>query len=332
MNTQSKIRPVWSWVRLVMGIVGLVALFELVDMQDVLDTLAGADLMYIFPAWVLLMAATAVKTWRWMLLLRKNHVGTTFGRLFGTYLIGAFYSQFLPGSSAGGDAMRMAESSVDTGRAVDSVSSVLIERAIGLISVVTTAALILLIVRPGGIPFEMSLLVYGLSIAGIAGLVILHFGWFVPTFVKLMTQFKMGGVARKVERLSKAFQGDLGEPRIVGEMVLLSLLANFFSMTSYYVVLLAISEPVSYLAFISIVALISTLEIIPLTPGSLGIKEGAYVFFLGYLSVSEPNALSIGLLIRFVGWTQAVLGGLILLERGMHPSQHRRSTEPSSRL
>jgi uncharacterized protein (TIRG00374 family) len=263
-----------------------------------------------------------------MLLLRKNHVETTFGRLFGTYLVGAFYSQFLPGSSAGGDAMRMAESSVDTGRAVDSVSSVLIERAIGLISVVTTAALILLTMRPDGIPLEMSMLIYGLSAAGIIGLIVLRFGWFVPTMVRLMSHFKMGKIARKVEHLSHAFQGDLGQPRLLVQMVLLSLLANFFSMTSYYVTLLAVTEPVSYLAFIAIVALISTLEIIPLTPGSLGIKEGAYVFFLGYLSVSEPNALSIGLLIRFVGWTQAVLGGLILLERGMRPVQHR-STEPN---
>lgn len=328
MNKQSKVKSIWSWVRLVMGIVGLFALFELVDMHKVGDTLAEANLVYFIPAWVLIMASTGVKTWRWMLLLRKNHVETTFGRLFGTYLVGAFYSQFLPGSSAGGDAMRMAESSVDTGRAVDSVSSVLIERAIGLISVVTTAALILLTVQPDGIPLEMSLLIYGLSAAGIIGLIILRFGWFVPTIVRWITHFKMGRFAHKVERLSDSLQGDLGQPRLLVQMVLLSLLANFFSMTSYYVTLLAVTEPVSYLGFISIVALISTLEIIPLTPGSLGIKEGAYVFFLGYLSVSEPNALSIGLLIRFVGWTQAVLGGLILLERGARPIQ-RRSTEPN---
>lgn len=330
MKTQSKIGPVWSWVRLVMGIVGLFALFKLVDMGEVSETLADTNVIYFIPAWFLLMVSTAVKTWRWMLLLKKNNVNTSFGRLFGTYLIGAFYSQFLPGSSAGGDAMRMAESSVDTGRAVDSVSSVLIERAVGLISVVTTAALILLTVSPEGIPLEMSLLVYGLSIAGISALVILRFGWFVPTIIHLMTKFKLGGLAKKIERLSKSFQGDLGEPRILFQMVLLSLLANFFSMTSYYVVLLAVTEPVSYLAFISIVALVSTLEIIPLSPGSLGIKEAAYVFFLGYLSVSEPDALSIGLLIRFVSWTQALLGGLILLERGMKFT--RRSPESKTGL
>lgn len=320
---------IWSWVRLGMGIIGLVALFELVDINDVSDTLAEANVLYFIPAWLLLMASTAVKTWRWQLLIRKNNVSTTFGRLFGTYLIGAFYSQFLPGSSAGGDAMRMAESSVDTGRAVDSVSSVLIERAVGLISVVTTAALILLFLRPEGIPMEMSLLVYGLSAAGIGALAILRFGWFVPTITHLMTRFKLGKFAQKVSSLSQSLQGDLGEPRILIQMVLLSLLANFFSMTSYYVILLAVTEPVSYLAFIPIVALISTLEIVPLSPGSLGIKEAAYVFFLGYLDVSEHAALGIGLLIRFVSWTQALLGGLILLERGLHstPRRSRETTE-----
>jgi uncharacterized protein (TIRG00374 family) len=60
-----------------------------------------------------------------------------------------------------------------------------------------------------------------------------------------------------------------------------------------------------------------TIEIIPLTPGSLGIREGAYVFFLGYLAIAEPTALSIGLLIRLITWTQAIIGGMILMQRGL---------------
>jgi len=98
-------------------------------------------------------------------------------------------------------------------------------------------------------------------------------------------------------------------------MVALSLLANAFSMTSFYLLALAVYPPLPYLAFISVVALIVTLEIIPLTPGALGLREGAYVFFLGFLGVPEPIALTIGLLGRLLSWTQALMGGGILLQR-----------------
>lgn len=310
----------WRWVRLLMGVIGLLLLVTVVDVRQVSAALRDANWSYLLLAWALTMASTVTKTARWWLLMRQNQVKIGFQRLLGTYLIGTFYSQFLPGSAAGGDAMRMAESSVDTGQAVNSVSSVIIERAIGLISIVTTASLILLINRPDGIPKAFMLVIDALTICGITALVVLRFGWFVGPITRLMTRLKLGKLAQKVRDLSDALQSDLGNIRVLAWMVALSLLANFFSMTAFYLALLAVTEPVSYFGFISIVALIVTIEAIPLTPGSLGIREGAYVFFLGYLDVPEATALSIGLLIRVLGWTQALMGGLILMQRGFSTS------------
>jgi hypothetical protein len=307
----------WQWFRLLMGVLGLVVLVDLVDLHEISDALSEADWWYLAPAWLLMFVSTAFKTERWRLLLHRKKVNISFGRLFGTYLIGAFYSQFLPGSSAGGDAMRMAESSVDTGRTVDSVASVILERAIGMISILTTASLILLIDQPEGIPQSVMLFIYGLSAAGVLILVILRFGWFVGLMMTILERIKLGKVARIVGSLSQALQGDLGDPGLLATMVILSLLANAASMTSYYLTLLAVTDPVPYLGFISLVALIVTLEIIPLTPGSLGIREGAYVFFLGYLDVPKATALTISLLIRFLTWMLSLIGGVILLQRGV---------------
>lgn len=313
----SPMHQFWGWFRLLMGVIGLAVLVTVVDVHEVREALSEADWLYLIPAWLLIMLATGVKTTRWMLLTQKKHLNISFKRLFGTYLIGTFYSQFLPGSSAGGDAMRMAESSFDTGRTVESVASVIIERAIGLVSIVATASLILTVHQPEGIPWAFTFTIDALTVGGITGLTILRLGWLIGTMARLLKSIGLGRIGRKVTELSQVLQGDLGEPRLLVSMIVLSLLANAFSMTSSYLVLLALAEPVSYFTFISISALLVTIEIIPLTPGSLGIREGAYVFFLGYLDVPEPSALSIGLLIRLLGWTQALLGGLILMQRGL---------------
>ncbi|NJL95619.1 MAG: flippase-like domain-containing protein [Anaerolineae bacterium] len=264
----------WTLFRILMGIVGLGVLVQLVDGQEVRQAIINAAPGYLLVAWALLLASTVVKTVRWQVLLNQNGVGFTLRRLLGTYLIGTFYSQFLPGSSAGGDAMRMAESYADTRRPVDSVASVLIERAIGLVSVVTTASLLLMFVVREHIPEPVSLVIHALALLGIGALVVLRYGWFIQPLRRWMERLRLGKLADKVEQLNRALQGDLGNWRVLAVMVLLSLLANFFSMTAYYLVLLAVTEAVSYLAFISLVALIVTLEIIPLTPGSLGIREG----------------------------------------------------------
>ncbi len=314
------LQRLWRWVRLMMGALGLVLLIGLVDVEDVVQTLRTADPAYFAPAWALLFASTSTKTLRWWVVLRQSRLTMRYQRLLGTYLIGAFYSQFLPGSSAGGDAMRMAESSVDTGRGVQSVAAVIIERAVGLVTIVCTASLILLLLRPPDVPLGVSLLIYALAVAGLGALVVLRFGWIAPGWLG-----RFGKLGDKVRGLSAAMQGGIGTPSSLAKLVFLSLLANFFSMSAFYLALLSLAEPVPYFSFIAFVALIVTLEIVPLTPGSLGIREGAYVFFLGYLGIAEADALGIGLLIRVLTWSLGLLGGLVLMQRGIQHTPAPRS-------
>jgi len=316
-QTEPTGRKFWRWFRLLMGMLGLAALLSFVDLTEVKDTLAQANPIYLLPAGALILLSTGFKTLRWYLLLQQEGVAITLPRLLGTYLIGSFYSQFLPGSSAGGDAMRMAESSIDTGRAVDSVASVIIERAVGLISILCSASLILLLTQPADIPIAFSLTIYGLSVAGIIALLVLRFEWFLPLVVLVLGRLRLQKLGTKLQALSHALGGELGNPRLLAQMVVLSLLANACSMTAFYMALVTIIDPVPYLTFISLVSLIVTIEAVPLTPGSLGIHEGAYVFFLGYMGISQADALSIGLLIRVLNWIHALVGGVVLLGRGL---------------
>lgn len=312
-----KSKALWQWVRLLMGLLGLLLLLRVVDFGDVADSLRDANWLYLAPAWGLMMLSTAIKTARWHSLMQQNKLNMSFGNLFGTYLIGTFYGQFLPGSSAGGDAMRMAESSVDSGKPLASIASVVIERGIGLTSILTTSSLIILFAHPGEIPRLAELVIHTISLTGIVGLLALRFGWFINAIKALLERFKWVKLAERFYHLGLALQEDLRDGRLVAWMVTLSLLANLCSMSAYYLALLAVTDPVPYLSFISIVALIVTLEAIPLTPGSLGVREGAYVFFLGFLEIARAPALSVGLLIRILTWTQALMGGAVLLYRAL---------------
>jgi uncharacterized membrane protein YbhN (UPF0104 family) len=98
---------------------------------------------------------------------------------------------------------------------------------------------------------------------------------------------------------------------------MLSLLVNVSEMLASYLVTLAVVGPVPFFSFMPLTALIITLQGVPITPGSLGTRESLYVFFLGLVGVSEPQALSIGLLVLMLNWLRGFVGGLVLLKRNL---------------
>lgn len=307
----------WNWGRLVLGLVGLgIVVYSVSEEDALLDTFLKVNLLLIFIAFVLTVLATIVKTVRWWLVLRQSQIDIGLQRLFGTYLVGTFFSQFMPGSSMGGDAMRMVETSADTGRMVTSVSSVVIERAIGLTTVVVSASIILFVFPHDELTGTLAWwLIHMLSVGGLAGLIILRMGWFVEPIVKFLERIRLGGLGSKINTLSQALRGHLGERRLLTQMVVLSFIANAFTMSAAYIALLSLHEQVSYFAFIPLIALTVAIEIVPISPGALGLREATYVAFLSYINVSQAAALATALLVRGIGMALGLMGGFIFLAR-----------------
>jgi uncharacterized protein (TIRG00374 family) len=312
---------------LALGIGGLAIVVYGVSERDALiKTFLNVDPWLVLVAFLLTFFATGVKTMRWWLVLRHTGVKIKLQRLFGTYLVGTFFGQFMPGSSMGGDAMRMVEMSADTGKTATSVSSVLVERAIGMLTILVSASVILLFTEHEEISLTFDLAIHTLAIGIVVGLIVLRKGWFVEPATRLMARFKLGKPAQKVAALSKELQGQLGRGRILFYMVLLSFLANAATMSSSYLVLLGLGERVPYLAFIPLIAMAVAVELIPVSPGALGLREATYVAFLtGFLGVAEAASLSTALIVRGIGIAQGVMGGLVLVGRGLDTTQRPRT-------
>ena len=78
--------------------------------------------------------------WRWQLLLRAKGIAVPIGWLTRTYFVALFLGQFLP-AAMGGDAVRAVELARRTRRAPEAVASVLIDRLVGVVSLVALAVL-----------------------------------------------------------------------------------------------------------------------------------------------------------------------------------------------
>ncbi len=323
-STRLNWKRIWNWSRLVLGVGGLgIVIYSVSERDALIDGLLKVNLWWVLVALLLNFAATVIKTGRWWLVLQQSDIPNLKpSRLLGTYLVGMFFSQFMPGSSMGGDAMRMVEMSADSGKAAASVASVMIERVVGMLTILSTASLILLFTSYEELSLTFELAMHFLAVGGIAALFVLRMGWFVEPFAKLLTRFKLGKIADKVVSLSSALRSQLGSGRILFYMVLLSFLANAMTMTGAYLVLVGFGETVPYFAFIPLMCMAVAVELIPLSPGALGLREATYVAFLtGFLGVAESASLGTALVVRAISMVHGVIGGLILVNRGISANQ-----------
>lgn len=302
----------FQWARLLVAL-GLMA-FVLVLVAEDRDKLNHVNWTLIPFAWLLTLISTGVKAIRWGLLVRQSRMNLSVRRLFSSYLVGAFFNTVLP-TSVGGDAVRAVDVANATGRVADSTSSVLIERGIGLLAVIGGGSLFALFAHPGQVPLAFQLMIHATFVAGVVGIVILRQGWFLTPIIRLMRALRLRKYVSNVYALQNALSGHLGKPVVLFQMLFLSVIANALTMGATYMVLVAVTNPISLGAFVPMIALATASELVPLSVASLGVKESAYVFFLGLAGVGSTEAGVVAIIMRALSWGHALVGGLIFLGR-----------------
>ena len=128
---------------------------------------AKTQLRWFIPAVAVSIATVPVMALRWRLLLSAKRIDVPLAWLTRTYFVALFAGQFLP-AAIGGDAVRAVELGRRTHDAPEAVASVLIDRLVGLVSLVVLAVAAVAIGggsarRPGVIAAEAA---FGVAAAG----------------------------------------------------------------------------------------------------------------------------------------------------------------------
>ncbi len=279
------------------------------------DQFTTVDWQLIPLALVLVLTSTVVKAVRWSLLVRQSQMhNMTLRYLLGTYLVGAFFSTVLP-TSVGGDAVRAVDAANKSGRAADATSSVLIERGIGMLVVIGSGSLFAFLLEPNYLPIGFQLFVHAMFIGMLIGFVFLYNGWFIKPLITVLRRYKINRIADKLQGLQTAFTSHLKRPGVLVIMFLLSIIAHALTITATYIVLSAVTDPIPLGAFVPVIALTTAAEMIPISIASLGVKESAYVFFLGMVSVGSVEATVIALIMRGTMLARAAFGGIVFFAR-----------------
>jgi uncharacterized protein (TIRG00374 family) len=278
---------------------------------------AAANPHLLIPGVSLFAICLALCNWRWKILLAAQGVNLSFGRSMMLYMIGQFFSSFMPGATSGDlfKAIYIARESPD--KKTEAVATVFIDRIIGLLaligltSVVTLARLDFFLSNPktkGVMIFNVILL------AGMAAGIAVVFGQNVfekiPLFKKLEEKTSLGKIISKVY---SAFHICIKSPAVLIKTICLSAVNHLTFIFIAVLIGMSIGVEIPITDYLTVFPIINAIAAVPLTPGGLGTRDAAAVFMLGLLGIAEPVALSISILVYLATIFWSAVGGGVYL-------------------
>jgi hypothetical protein len=318
-----------SVLRIALSLGLLVFLFSRIDVQNLLDHIRDLNLGLYLLGVLLYFGFIACWSFRWRYIIKAAGEQVAFWKVFKTTLVGDFFGLFLP-EAVGSDLARMYGLSRETGKGANTVSTVLLDRAIGLISL-SLMAMVALLLHTEMVGYGEVAAVVIFLLVGLAG------GWFLFFNKSFMRRFRWVFKIPYIDRLEEGLTNLYRtlhtlhqHPGLIVNTLLISLVLQIVEVASVVLIGLALgieTDVIHYFVFMPLIWVITT---VPISIGGLGVRENAFVFFFTQVGVSRTPALALSLLYFSCRVISGLIGGLVFLasmiERQRNPDAPARTT------
>ena len=282
------------------------------EMKEMVQTLRRTRHLFFLISILLQIVAVWIISVRLNLFFKAQSLSLSLKETVELSFLGFFFNNFLP-TSAGGDLVKAFFAYQKTKKKVDSFACVVGDRIVGLFSLVLMAVVgTLLLWRETGSSIKMAVgLLFLFSTFAISFL----FNRRMAKSIRfLFIPFRKIGWDEKFEKayLSLHFIGQ--NKKILFQTFFLSIITHVIFIFSIFMLILSLSAHVPLPRLFLVVPLVSTLSMVPSLNG-LGIREGAFVYFLGR-SIGKGSALALSILWLGILGILSFIGGILYLLRG----------------
>lgn len=308
-------------VRFAFGLALIAVLFRSIGVDSVRAALIP---IRAHPAWIaaasgLTFLALLAGAVRWHSILQTLGLPTKFGRTFQGYFIGQLFNAFLFGA-CGGDLARAIVAAHDhSDKRAEAVTSVFLDRAIGLVVTLLFGCGLLLPRLREFARYEearLALLLMGLFLTVSVACIALFFTRDLferfPWLRQLERRGRIGPLLRRAYDALFLFRRNARHllwPAVLSVANLLLLAAATAALAR------ALELDLPFRDLLVVFPVITVLAAIPLTPGSLGVRETLYVQLLQPFGIAAGPALMLSLLGYLVGSLWSLFGGVFWLLR-----------------
>lgn len=250
---------------------------------------------------------------RWRLVLGPDDA-PPLGRLLRLYLVGQFFSLFLP-TSVGGDAVRAVAVSRGARRPAWAVSSVVFERFLGVIALVAmlgiggwvapavfraSAGRATPAIDPG--PAQGAIVVVLLA---------------AITFAGWRMMMRSGRIRRIAAEAAALWTGLASRPMAFGAALAASLGVQGAYVAAWQALAGGLRLPVGWGEMLVFVPFVSLAAMVPVTVAGIGVREGAWALLLAPYGVAAADAVAFSLLYFLAFCLIGAAGGLVFALEGI---------------
>ena len=275
--------------------------------QQIRESLRGVDPGLILLAVGLHILSYMVGGVRWWLLFRHLVGPVSLRQIMPSYYLGVFFNNVLP-SAYGGDLARSARLYVSGMSGSALVGSALMDRILGLVSVVMMGG-VALILMPPGLANRFAWPVLGASFLGLVFAFIL---FVLPDWVKIVDR-GLGHRWPRIHAVLSCFPKYRAAPKLLLIAFGLSVLNQALVVIVFLLLASAVGIDVPVLRFVVILMLVFLVASLPISLGGLGPREGVLMALLLPLGVDSSLVLTLSIVYLFVLWCAAMPGVLVLL-------------------
>lgn len=293
--------------------------------------IAAANKGLLFLGMLCYAAAVALSGIKWGVLLRAVGIDVPTRRLLSWQWQAEFFNAFLP-AQVGGDVARGWALAADTRRTADAAASIIIDRFTGLFVFMAFAAVatsaMLIWGRPDGTPFTSEQQISLRFVA--AGSILASLGLLATVLILLSRRLK-ALMERLLARLplssrtvpiwqkgAHAFDAYRGHAGAMGVVALYSIAIVILTSINIWLIARAI-EPgaISFLEVLVVNPIIVFVALaLPLSPGGLGVRQGAFVVTFLLVGASGTLGFAVGILQQALGYVVAIPGGILWMRGG----------------
>jgi len=310
-----KKNPLAFGLKLIFGIsLFIFLLFHKTSLRDIAAVLRTVEIRWLIIAFSLNAVGLLASAYRWQILARAQGDSIPLLFLAKSYLVGMFFSNFLP-SSFGGDIVRIWDGSRYSKSLLKSSAIVVVERLTGLI-VLFLFALIASVFR-----FDMAQdtpVIWMSLILGVIGLGLI--GIFLSPFSKsLLSRLPDHRFLRTVKDKALAFREtvlvykDEKAAFIKAGVWALILQANVI--LYFYLIGKAFHLHIGFLDYFVIIPIVLLVQAIPVTINGLGLREGSTIEIFKFYGIDAGTAFSFSLVDFAFRLILGMIGGVIYVFR-----------------
>lgn len=289
------------------------------ELSEVVPELTARTMAWMLVAALLTLAGLVLSALRWQRVLEVLGLEARLGRLVSHYLAGQFVSNVLP-STIGGDVLRVARLGRETGESPRTFASVVLERLTGwlVLPVISVAGFMVNPPLRGlgtasrvalGLAFAtllaLGIVLYAVADQRVGGRFAAKDGW---------RRFA-GAVHLGVDQLRR-------RPRAAADVLLVGLVYQLALVLAAVAAAQALGvRPAGLTALLAFFPAVAIAQVLPIGISGLGIREGAFVLFLGPLDVSSQDAIALGLLLYLLNLGVSLLGAPAFAMGGRVPQR-----------